>query len=63
MIRTKNLYPDMELYGIFNVSNKAKEIEIKSIPNGKYINLLNDSEVVIENSKIIAYSPMILKRA
>lgn len=60
---TKNLYPDMELYGIFNVSNKAKEIEIKSIPNGKYINLLNGSEVVIENSIIIAYSPMILKRA
>ena len=32
--------------------NKVKEIEVKSIPDGKYVNLLDNSEIVIENSKI-----------
>ena len=41
----------------------VKEIEVKKIPDGKYINLLDDSEIIVKDSKITAYSPMILKRA
>lgn len=60
---TKNIYPDMTLFGVFNVSQKEREVTIKGIEDGKYINLLDNTEIIVKDSKIKAFSPLILKKA
>ena len=59
----KNLYPDMEIFGIFNVSQKEKEIIVSQIEDGEYINLLDNTTVIVKNSKISVLAPLILKKA
>ena len=56
----KNIYETHELLGLFNVSNKT--IDYKTdLRDGEYVNLLNGKKIIIKNSIISIFEPIVLK--
>ena len=56
----KNIYETHELLGLFNVSNKT--IDYKTdLKDGEYVNLLNNKKIIVKNSIISIFEPIVLK--